>query len=77
MLDISCPGVYPGVILWPISHPYIKALAPYRAENAPLTARLSKLFYLIFQSGQYISATDFYESMGQGMVGLPHVRSSS
>jgi hypothetical protein len=31
MLDISCPGVYPGEILWPICHPYIKALAPDRA----------------------------------------------
>ena len=36
MLDISCPGVYPGVLLWPICHPYILGLAPSRVENAPL-----------------------------------------
>jgi hypothetical protein len=48
MLDISCPGVYPGVLLWPICHPYMKALAPSRVENAPLTARLSQLFSFAF-----------------------------
>lgn len=42
MLDISCPGVYPGVLLWPICHPYIQGLAPSRVENAPLTYLLTK-----------------------------------
>lgn len=36
MLDICCPGVYPGVLLWPICHPYILGGAPSRVENAPL-----------------------------------------
>lgn len=44
MLDISGPGVYPGVLLWPICHPYILGLAPSRVENVPLMARLSQLF---------------------------------
>ncbi|CAN6462368.1 unnamed protein product [Victoria cruziana] len=36
MLHICCPGVYPGVLLWPICHPYILGGAPSRVENAPL-----------------------------------------
>lgn len=47
MLDISCPGVYPGVLLWPICHPYIQGLAPSRVDHAPLTARLSQLFSFV------------------------------
>jgi hypothetical protein len=47
MLDISCPGVYLGVLLWPICHPYMKALAPSRVENAPLMAWLSQLFSFV------------------------------
>ena len=46
MLDISCPGVYPGVLLWPICHPYMKALAPSRVENAPLRHGLVCYFIL-------------------------------
>ena len=40
MLDICCPGLSPGVLLWPICHPtYLKnepkGLAPSRLENDP------------------------------------------
>lgn len=45
MLDISCPGVYPGVLLWPICHPYMKALAPSRVEP-PLRHGLVSYFLL-------------------------------
>jgi len=45
MLDISCPGVYPGVLLWPICHPYMKALAPSRVEP-PLRHGLVSYFIL-------------------------------
>lgn len=68
MLDISCPGVYPGVILWPICHPYIKALAPDRAGGG------SQLFYF-FRVDSIRTATYFYESMVLASP-LPHVCSS-
>lgn len=60
MLDISCPGVYPGVILWPICHPYIKALAPDPAGGGES---------VIFFSEWIRTATYFYES--KVLVSLP------
>lgn len=72
MLDISCPGVYPGVLLWPICHPYMKALAPSRVENAPLTARLSLLFYFVrVDSDRHFSESMVLASLSPPPWGSP------
>ena len=73
MLDISCPGVYPGVLLWPICHPYMKALAPSRVENAPLTARLSLLFYFVrVDSDRHFSESMVLASLSPPSLELVH-----
>ena len=73
MLDISCLGVYPGVLLWPICHPYMKALAPSRVENAPLTARLSLLFYFVrVDSDRHFSESMVLASLSPPSLELVH-----
>ncbi len=73
MLDISCPGVYPGVLLWPICHPYMKALAPSRVENAPLTARLSLLFFFFrVDSDRHFSESMVLASLSPPSLGVAH-----
>lgn len=41
MLDICCPGLYPGVLLWPICHPtyfyFLKAFTVRLENDRPLT----------------------------------------
>ena len=70
MLDISCPGVYPGVLLWPICHPYIQGLAPSRVETPK--AQLSQLFSQFrVDSGRHFSLSMFLPPSL-----LPHVHSS-
>ena len=73
MLDISCPGVYPGVLLWPICHPYMKALATSPVENAPLTARLSLLFYFVrVDSDRHFSESMVLASLSPPSLELVH-----
>ena len=70
MLDISCPGVYPGVLLWPICHPYMKALAPSRVEP-PL--RLSQLFSFVrVDSDRHFSESMVLASLSPPSLELVH-----
>jgi hypothetical protein len=74
MLDISCPGVYPGVLLWPICHPYMKALAPSRVENAPPLRHglVCYFFFVRVDSDRHFSESMVLASLSPPSLELVH-----